>query len=216
MANRKPVCETSFSKLCEALKPRVREFDPESVPIKDRIGYIRRWFGAFSMEVSGLCMCGGIDESALEEKHYNILVRSKLPYTSVRMIETHLLTEAKCKTLDILTLVEFEEILTKIYCIIEHPVIGVLNALGSHRDMKSKDSCMLDHFDNFQNNLHPCFYPTTDKEFRDFPDLIKRAAFFASLDDPEVQDELLKIPEDKASLVEYTLTANTISMQKRH
>ncbi|CAL4187099.1 unnamed protein product, partial [Meganyctiphanes norvegica] len=55
---------------------------------------------------------------------------------------------------------------------------------------------------------HPCFSPTTEQELKDFPDLIQRALYYMSLDDhPEIQLELLRIPEDKATLEEYMMTS---------
>ena len=74
---------------------------------------------------------------------------------------------------------------------------------------------MLDHAYSFKPNLHLCMTPdlnSTD-ELKSFVDLIQRSAFCASLDDPEVQNALIEVPDQKQNYNHFTEVAIAKSEQ---
>ena len=90
-----------------------------------------------------------------------------------------------------------------------------MNLFGPDRKIKAKDTPMLDHAYSFKPNLHSCMTPdlnSTD-ELISFVDLIQRSAFCASLDDPEVQNALIEVPDQKQNYNHFTEVAIAKSEQ---
>ena len=115
----------------------------------------------------------------------------------------------KQKSLEEITYVEFTELLLK-YCSAPVSLVNVvMNLFEPDRKIKAKDTPMLDHAYSFKPNLHSCMTPDLNNtvELKSFVDLIQRSAFCASLDDPEVQNALIEIPDHKQNYNHFTEVA---------
>ena len=178
---------------------RVKDFNPLQKSAKD-------WIDSALYEISGLCSNYNLNESTLTDAERNEILRYKLPHTVQQ--ELKVFCEREGKTFETVTFTRFKELLLK-HCGITVPEVNVvLKYFGPDRNVKPKDVTMLKHVLTFKQNLHSCMNPANEKDdMKKFVDLIQRSAFCASLDDPEVQEALIEIPESTANLTKFTEVA---------
>ena len=87
-------------------------------------------------------------------------------------------------------------------------VTSIMKLFGPDRNRKAKDTQILHHILDYNNKLPTCMSPKHDLQpLIEFADLINRTAFFASIDEPEIRQALIKIPESKANMEEFTKVA---------
>ena len=191
----------NFEKVSENFRKsvNVKVFNPLMKSAKD-------WLDSSVTEISMLCSNYGLLESTLIDKEWIQLIRYKLPH--IVQAELKVFCEREGKTFDNVTFVRFKELLLK-HCGISVPLVNViLQYFGPDRNIKSQETTMLKHVLSFKQNLHSCMNPENTLEaYGKFVDLVQRSAFCASLDDPEVQEALIEIPESTANLTKFTEVA---------
>ena len=175
---------------------------------------IRYWLDGAEAEMELICNNYGLKVTDLKDPEKILLVKSKLPHPIIKNISNDCLLN-KQKSLEEITYGEFTELLLK-HCSAPVPLVNVvMNLFGPDRKIKAKDTPMLDHAYSFKPNLHSCMTPdlnSTD-ELISFVDLIQRSAFCASLDDPEVQNALIEVPDQKQNYNHFTEVAIAKSEQ---
>ena len=201
------VRKDKLEKVSENFRKRshIKVFNPLLKTAKD-------WVDSSLTEISMLCSNYGLDETILEDSEKIQIIRYKLPHTV--QAELRVFCEREGKTFATVTFVRFRELLLK-HCGITVPLVNViLQYFGPDRNIKSKDTTMLKHVLSFKQNLHSCMNPVNEiGPLGKFVDLVQRSAFCASLDDPEVQEALIEIPEDTANLTKFTEVAIAKSEQ---
>ena len=200
-ANPAQIRRNNFEKVLENFRKstRVKEFNPLQKSAKD-------WLNSTANEISLLCSNVNLKESTITDPERIHILRNKLPHTVQGELEVF--CEREKLTLLTVTFKRFKELLLK-HCGITVPLVNViLKFFGPDRDLKDNETTMLKHVLTFKQNMHSCMNPAnTVDELGKFVDLVQRSAFCASLDDPEVQEALIEIPEDIANLTKFTEVA---------
>ena len=169
---------------------------------------IRYWLDGAEAEMELICNNYGLKVTDLKDPEKILLVKSKLPHPIIKNISNDCLLN-KQKSLEEITYGEFTELLLK-HCSAPVPLVNVvMNLFGPDRPIKAKDTPALDHAYSFKPNLHSCMTPDLNNtvELKSFVDLIQRSAFCASLDDPEVQNALIEVPDLKQNYNHFTEVA---------
>ena len=178
---------------------KVKEFSPVVMTVDD-------WIQSVIDEVKIIALSKGFDMTTLTDKQRIYIVLSKLPQKIVQQLDAYCKREDK--TFDTVSYKRFEELFQKYGGVSVPAVTSVMNLFGIDRNKRNKDLPMLHHVLDFDNKLPTCVTPKDELEsLQKFADLIKRSAFFASIDCPEIRKALMKIPESEATYLEFTKVA---------
>ena len=179
---------------------KVKEFSPVVMTVND-------WLQSVNDEVKIISLSKGLDMSEMTAKQWIYIILSKLPQKIVAQLEAYCKREEK--TFETVEYKRFVELFQKYGGISVPQVTAVINLFTMDRNTTDEGLPILHHILEFSNKLPTCFTPKDDnlKSLQDFHDLMKRAAFFASIRCPEIRKALMKIPESQATFLEFTKVA---------
>ena len=162
-----------------------------------------QWLLQFDSTVSNLasaaCNLDLVDQP-LTSHEFGKLVRYKLSFSAEQEITQAL--EATGKTWDDATVDQIRTAMKQLYQKREPQMSSLLKLFSADRVKKGDLSCT-NFFAKFKESLPTYLVCKTNDEYKNFYDLVMRAAYYMGVDDDGLQKELSKIPEKEQSLQKF-------------
>ena len=182
-------------------KGKLKDYKPASAE------NIRDWLSMCDNEIyslaSGVCKLDLTGSNDLNDFEYVELLKSKLDFRVVQELEQKFATQEPATSWSSVTKIKIKELLNEQFGTKEPEISSVLKIFGANRFKKPAEMSVRNYFCKWMDQLHPVFSPKTEAEKDKFIDLIKRSAFYHSLDDPYLQKELSNIKESEQSLSKF-------------
>ena len=128
----------------------------------------------------------------------------KIDFASRERLETAMANKKPAAyTWDTVAIQDIKNLLCTEFGVKESKVNEVLIQFGPNRYKKPTEMGVATFYHKWAAQLPVCMHPSTDPEYKEFTDLIKRSLFYLNLDDKYLQEELCKIREEEQKLPKF-------------
>ena len=192
--------QSQFSKLYEHMLSKSR-----LVPFKstdDPIPWLENFNDYICRTAKNLCKINLVTQP-LTDTEFVELLHIKLEYSVRTELDQKFDTLVPKLTWDKVKKTQITELLIAQFGTKEPEMSCLLNAFGPDRFKKAKDMAVKNFHPKWKEQLPKCLVPKTEEERVKLADLVLRTSSYHSLDDPYLQEECSKIPEDEQSIDKF-------------
>ena len=192
-------------------KSKLKPFSPSDDP--------REWLDVFEEEITSLAqnICGiDLATESLTDREFVELLRCKITNSVRKEILQKFDTFEPKLTFETVTKKQIADLLKEQFGAKEPDMSSFLTAFGPNRFKKTPEMPVKNFFCLWIDQLPPCLSPKTDQERIKAVDLMRRSAFYHSLDDKYLQEELSKVKESEQTLAKFREVAEIAEARRKH